>query len=161
MIVRAALVFALAASPALAQIVSYAETAGYKIARIDSQGVCFAAAELRSDAGAAMIYSYYATTAGQRWHVLSYPSSEQLPDGMVSVVVEVDGETTLSRETEARGGDFMLPFEALAEITGHEEKVTGGDEMAVSVGDGADTLRVPLSDYRAALEVIQACLAAL
>jgi len=72
------------------------------------------------------------------------------------VVVTIDGEMTLDRVTEARDGDFMLPFQALAEIETHEARTRDGSVMRIAVG--GDHLDVPLADYRAALAALIACL---
>lgn len=150
----------LAAGPARAQIVPFADVAGYKVAKLPTQHLCFAAVELRSAADHPMIYSYFQTLAGQRWHVASYGSSAELSDGAVEVEVSIDGQVTLARTTEARDGDFMLPFEAVAEIEGHEALIPTGETMRISV-NGEDHLLVDLQDHRAALGAIQACLNAL
>ncbi len=157
----AALFLASLASPAAAQIIPFADIAGYKIARVQSQGICFAALETRSLGSQAMVYTYYQRATGQRWHVAGFGSSEELPNGEVAVEVSIDGEVTLSRSTEARDGDFMLPFEALAEITAHEALIETGDQMTISVNKGSDKLAIGLADHRAALGAIQACLSAL
>ncbi|NNE81885.1 MAG: hypothetical protein HKN18_16575 [Silicimonas sp.] len=153
-----ALAVVLLANPTSAQIVPYKDIAGYKVARVESQNVCFAAAEFGSDEGHQMLYSYYQTSSGQRWHVAGYASEARLAGDEVAVRVTIDGTVTLERATETRQGDFMLPFEALPEIQAHEALVQTGETMEISVNDGDDTLRVPLSDYRAALGAIAACL---
>ena len=147
--------------PAHAQIVPFGDIAGYKIARVQSQGICFAALETRSLGDQAMVYTYYQTATGRRWHVAGFGSSQELPNGEVAVEVAIDGEVTLARPTEARDGDFMLPFEALAEITAHEALIETGDQMTISINHGADNLVIALVDHRAALGAIQACLGAL
>ena len=156
-----AMAFCLGAAPVAAQIMPVAEVAGYKVARIGSQNVCFAAAELKSEAGSGVLYGYYTNKTGQRWHVLTYEAAADLPDGPLPVVVTIDGEETLARDTVAQGGDFMLPFEVLAEIEGHEARVATGAEMVVSIQGGEDALRVDLDDYRAALDAIETCLTAM
>ncbi|MGI9389438.1 MAG: hypothetical protein ACR2O1_05205 [Boseongicola sp.] len=147
--------------PAAAQIVPFGDIAGYKIARIQSKGICFAALEIRSTGDQAMVYTYYQTVTGQRWHVAGFGSSEELRNGEVALEVAIDGQVTLARSTEARDGDFMLPFEALNEITEHEALVETGDQLTISINEGSDQLEIGLADHRAALGAIQACLSAL
>jgi len=161
MIARCFTVLALMATPAVAQIMPVADVAGYQVARIGSQNVCFAAAELKSDGGSGVIYGYYTNNTGQRWHTFSYSTDAKLPNGALPVLVTVDGETTLERDTVAQNGDFMLPFEVRAEIENHEARVAEGDEMVVSILGGEDTLSIDLEDYRAALGAIETCLAAM
>ena len=145
------------AAPASAQIVPFAEMAGYRVAHVEGSNICFAATTLRSEAEESMIYSYYQSAAGQRWHVAGYETAGVLTEATVKVGVLVDGVETLSRETETRDGDFMLPFETLAEIEGFEALISEGETMEIRVGD-ADRLLVPLADYRAALIAIAQCL---
>ncbi|MDA8586372.1 hypothetical protein N9L47_08900 [Rhodobacteraceae bacterium] len=135
----------------------YSEIAGYSIAQVENSGVCFAAAKLTSDNGDDMLYTYYQAQAGQRWHVAGYVEAGVLQASNVGVDVSIDGTQTLMRETETRDGDFMLPFEALAEIRDHEKLVKTGETMVIGIG-GSDRLRVPLGDYRAALGGVLACL---
>lgn len=153
--VAAALIMA---TPSNAQIVPYAEIAGYQIARIESQNVCFAATEISSDAGHLMVYSYYQSKTGQRWHVAGYALENQLSGNRVAMRVTIDGTVTLERETETREGDFMLPFETLPEIEGHEALVKTGETLNITLNGDADALSLPLSDYRAALGAIATCL---
>ena len=148
------------ATPAAAQVTPYAEIDGYSVASVDGQGTCLAATELTSDAGQIMVYTYYQTNRGQRWHVAGFVSNAQLPDGEVAIRAEIDGTETVARMTAAQNGDFMLPFETLPEIEGHEALVKTGEVLTIHAGD-TDTLRIPLNDYRAALGAIQACLKAL
>ena len=149
-----------AAVPAAAQFTPYTEVAGYTVAQIDASGVCFAATQLTSQANRDMVYTYYQAQAGQRWHVAGYQDASALESATVAVTVSVDGTQALSRETETREGDFMLPFEALAEIEGLEALIPDGNTLEIAVGD-ADVLRVPLDDYCAALGAITACLSTL
>lgn len=148
-------------SPAHAQIVPFAEIAGYTVARVQSQGICFAAVELNSIGGHPMVYTYYQTAAGQRWNVAGYKSGDILPDERAEIEVSVDDEVTLARDTEVRNGDFMLPFEALEEIQAHEAKIRSGQTMNISINEGSDQLVIGLADHRAALGAIQTCLSAL
>ena len=148
------------AGPAHAQVVPVGEAAGYQIASVPSQGVCFAALQTVSEAGKPMVYSYYQTGVGQRWHVAGYIFASELPDGDVTVTVQIDETTTLSRATETRDGDFMLPFAALDEIEAHENLVPEGEAMTLTVNDD-DRLVIPLDDYRAAYVAIQSCLTSL
>ena len=99
------------------------------------------------------------TRAGQRWHVAGYGSNERLADGEAEVEVTIDGQVTLTRVTEARDGDFMLPFAALEEIEGHEARVRVGNIMRIAIN--GDHLDVPLENYRAALAALTTCLNAL
>ena len=75
----------------------------------------------------------------------------------VSLNVSIDGTETLVRETETRDGDFMLPFEALEEIRGHEDLAKTGEAMVIAF-NGVDSLSVPLEDFREALASVQDCL---
>ena len=147
-------------APAHAQIVQVGKAAGYQIASVPEQGVCFAALETVSEAGKPMVYSYYQTGAGQRWHVAGYTYASDLPDGDVTVTVQIDDTTTLSRATETRDGDFMLPFAALDEIEAHENLVPEGEAMTLTVNDD-DRLVIPLNNYRVAYDAIQSCLTSL
>ena len=147
--------------PAFAQIVPFADVAGYKIARIQSQRICFAAIELDSAGGHPMVFTYYKNATGQRWNVAGYVSADVLEEASTNVEVSVDGDVTLARETEVRDGDFMLPFEALSEIQAHEAKIKTGEAMKISINQGSDQLLIALKDHRAALGAIQACLGAL
>ena len=149
---------ALVANAANAQIVPYTEVAGYKIARVEGNNVCFGVAELTSIGDHPMIYSYYQTDDSRRWHVAGYASDAHLEGTTVAVRVTIDDAVTIERETQTREGDFMLPFEALAEIEGHEALVATGETMVIDVNGGEDQLVVPLSDFRAALAAINNCL---
>lgn len=153
------LVAAIAAltAPAFAQVSPFAEVAGYDIAAIPENGVCFAVVQLQSEAGETMIYSYYQTVAGQRWHVASYANVDLSEDGTVAIRVSIDGAETLARDTETRDGDFMLPFEALPEIQAHETLTETGTAMVIEIGK-TDSLTVPLGDFRSALGSTQSCL---
>ena len=146
------------AASATAQIVPVAEAGPYQIMKEESQEVCFAATELSSNAGKLMVYSYYATTQGQRWNVVGYASEAELDDGTITISVAVDGTETVSRETQTSGGDFLLPFEVLSEIEAHEALVETGEVMSITVGD-FDGVDVPLDDHRVALEAMTNCLA--
>jgi len=147
--------------PAYAQIVPFADIAGYTVARVQSQGICFAAVELNSVGGHSMVYTYYQTATGQRWNVAGYKSDDILTDAVTEIEVSIDDDVTLLRDTETRNGDFMLPFESLEEIQAHEAKIRTGETMHISINDGSDQLAVGLVDHRAALGAIQACLSAL
>lgn len=146
------------ACPAMAQIVPVTDAGPYQIMKEESQEVCFAATELSSNAGKLMVYSYYATTQGQRWNVVGYASEAELDDGTIMITVAVDGTETVSRETQTSGGDFLLPFEVLSEIEAHEALVEAGEVMAITIGD-VDAVDVPLDDHRVALEAMANCLA--
>ena len=161
MIARLFFAAALVATPAVAQIMPVADVAGYQVARIGSQNVCFAVTELESEGGAGVIYGYYTNKTGQRWHTLSFSTEGDVLNGPLPVTVTIDGDVTLERDTVAQNGDFMLPFEVRAEIEGHEAMVAEGDEMVVSIRGGEDALRVDLDDYRAALGAIDTCLSAI
>ena len=145
--------------PAFAQVAPFDEVAGYDIAAIPDNGVCFGVVQLQSEAGATMIYSYYQTVAGQRWHVASYANVDLSDSETVAIRVAIDGTETLVRDAETRDGDFMLPFQALDEIQAHEQLTLTGTSMVIGIGD-ADSLTVPLEDFRAALSVIQSCIEA-
>ena len=154
------LVAAIAAltGPAVAQVAPFAEVAGYDIAAIPENGVCFGVVELASEAGATMIYSYYQTVAGQRWHVASYADVDLSESDTIAIRVSIDGTETLARDTETRDGDFMLPFEALPEIQAHETLSLTGTSMVIEIGK-TDSLTVPLKDFRDAQGSIESCLA--
>lgn len=149
-----------AAWPAAAQVVPVTEAGGYQIMHEESQKVCFAAAELMSEAEKPMIYAYYATAEGRRWNVAGYASATEIDDGTIKVTVSVDGTDTVSRETQTRGSDFLFPFETLAEVEAHEALIATGDVMSITL-DNVDTLQVPLGDHRIALEAMAGCLATL
>jgi hypothetical protein len=151
---------ALTAAPAAAQIVPVAEVGPYRIMQVDDSAVCFAAVELLSANQKPMIYSYYQTTQGQRWNVAGFASEMEIKDGMRTITVTIDGTETISRETETRGGDFLLPFEALAEIEAHEVLVETGLTMTISIGD-YDSVDIGLNDLRLALDATADCLAGL
>ena len=149
------------ATPAQAQIVPFADISGYTVARVQSQGICFAAVELKSAVGHPMVYTYYQTATGQRWNVAGYQSGEVLADSNAEIVVSIDDDITLARDTEVRNGDFMFPFEALQEIEAHEARIQTGENMRISINEGSDQLVIGLDGHRAALGAIQACLSAL
>lgn len=148
------------ATSSAAQIVPVEQAGPYRIMRVESRKVCFAAVELMSEANKPMIYSYYATSLGQRWNVAGYASETEIENDVIGIAVAIDDTETVSRETETQGGDFLLPFEALAEIEAHEALLKTGDVMSISIG-GDDTLLVPLDDHRLALEAMSQCLATL
>ena len=151
---------ALTAAPVAAQIVPVAEVGPYRIMQVEDNDVCFAAIELLSAGQKPMIYSHYATTQGQRWSVAGFASEMEIEDGMRTITVTIDGTETISRETETRGGDFLLPFEALDEIEAHEAMVETGLTMTIAVGD-YDSVDVGLNDLRLALAATADCLAGL
>ena len=151
---------ALVAAPVSAQIVPIAEVGPYRIMQVEDNAVCFAAVELLSANQKPMIYSYYQTTQGQRWNVAGFASEMEIEDGMRTITVTIDGTETISRETETRGGDFLLPFEALDEIEAHEALVETGLTMTIAVGD-YDSVDVGLNDLRLALTATADCLAGL
>ena len=145
------------AAPVIAQVTPFAEVAGYNVAQVENSPVCFAAVQLPSDKGDEMLYTYYQAQAGQRWHVIGYVADIALGNQSVSLNVSIDGTETLVRETETRDGDFMLPFEALEEIRGHEDLAKTGEAMVIAF-NGVDSLSVPLADFREALALVQDCL---
>lgn len=146
------------AAPLDAQIVPVTEVGEYQIMKEENQQVCFAATELLSAQKKPMIYTYYASTQGQRWNVAGYASPIELEAGMITITVSVDGTETISRETVTRDGDFLLPFEALEELEAHEAQIKTGQVMLIAIGD-VDTVEVPLDAHRVALEAIADCLA--
>ena len=156
----AALFVCLFAAPASAQFTTKDEVAGYEVAHVEETNVCFIAKQFASEAGRPMIYSFYRTNQGQRWHVAGYELVKVLEGPQVSLRVSIDGTETLARVTETRDGDFMLPFERLEEIEAHEALVESGAHMEIQVGN-IDTLIVPLGDFRQALSALDACLAAI
>ena len=151
---------ALAATTATGQIVPVAEVGPYRIMQVEDNEVCFAAIELLSANQKPMIYSYYETTQGQRWNVAGFASEMEIEDGQRTITVTIDGTDTISRETETRGGDFLLPFEALEEIEAHEALVQTGLTMTIAVDD-YDTVDIGLNDLRLALSATTDCLAGL
>ena len=151
---------ALAATTATGQIVPVAEVGPYRIMQVEDNEVCFAAIELLSANQKPMIYSYYETTQGQRWNVAGFASEMEIEDGQRTITVTIDGTETISRETETRGGDFLLPFEALEEIEAHEALVQTGLTMTIAVDD-YDTVDIGLNDLRLALSATTDCLAGL
>lgn len=150
-------VFTAIAAPAMSQVVPVEKIEGYDIARIASQGICFAVIETESQQDKTMVYSYYRTPEGQRWNVAGYALERHLPAGEVALRVEIDGVTTLDRSTTTQDGDFMLPFQNLQEITFHEELVESGEVMEIII-NGGDSLQINLDGFRAAFEKLQSCL---
>lgn len=147
------------AGAAAAQMVPYADIAGFKIARVEEPRICLAALEKPSEAGRKMIYTYYQTAAGQRWHVAGYDDPAHLTASEVALTVTVDTAFTLERRTEAREGDFMFPFASLEELLAFEASIPDGETLIISTGE--DQLNIDLGDMRAALGAITACLGAL
>ena len=136
-----------------------AEVAGYTVASSQELGFCFATTRALSEARETMVYSFYKTNDGRRWHVAGYGLEDRLSDPFVEVRVTIDDSETLgARETQTSDGDFMLPFQTLDEITAHEAAVASGETLTIFIGD-RDSLSLPLADYRAALDAIDTCLA--
>lgn len=147
-------------NPAQAQVIPFEETDTYDIAKVASRGFCFAATQLKSQNSHAVVYTYYQTVAGQRWHVVSYADASILGDGAQSLRVSIDGDLTLERATEARDGDFMLPFETLDEITAHEKRSAMGASKVIALTDVADTITLDLEAFRAIIPIMRECLVA-
>lgn len=153
--------FSLTATTTLAQLVPYANADDYKIARVDGQQVCVMTIETDSVAAKPMIYSFYATPFGQRWHVIGYAAADDLGAETVDVTVSVDDQVTLARSTQAQDGDFMLPFENLSEIEGHEDALAEGDNLTIAIAETQDSLTLGLDIHRFALRRMQDCLDAI
>ncbi len=151
---------AFTAAPVAAQFTPYTEVAGYSVVNIQDTVVCFAATQLTSKANKVMVYTYYQSKVGQRWHVAGYEDTTALEPGQVAVTVSIDGTQALARDTEAREGDFMLPFANLEEIEGFEAMIPEGKTFEIELGNG-DSLDIPLDNYRAALHAITNCLSTL
>lgn len=159
--VTALLACVLAAAPAAAQVIPHEEIAGYTVASSNELNFCFATTKATSAAGETMVYSFYKTNDGRRWHVAGYENRARLSDPTVTIGVAIDNvETLAARETPTQDGDFMLPFAALDEITGHEAAVETGETLTISI-DQDDSLSLPLIDYRFAVQSIDDCLAKL
>lgn len=148
----------MAGAPLAAQIIPVTEVGAYQIMKEDNQQVCFAATELLSAEKKPMIYTYYASTQGQRWNVAGYASAFELESGEITITVSVDGTETISRETVTRDADFLLPFETLEELEAHEALIKDGKVMLITVGD-VDSVEVPLDEHRVALDAMAECLA--
>lgn len=152
---------ALLAVPATAQqIEPFSDASGYSVARVMGQPVCFASLRSESASGQEFIYSYFQTNVGQRWHTIGYVEPTSLLTGTATLRVSVDAELALDRATETRDGDFMLPFQALEEITALEAMVPEGVYMTIEVAENNDTIAIELARYRDALVAIDACLGA-
>ena len=154
----ALLLASLFALPASAQVVPFDDTDRYEIAKIADKGVCFAATKALSENKRPMVYTYYHTVNDQRWHVLGYELDATIQSPAVTISVDIDGEETLARATQAQNSDFMLPFENIDEISNHETLSTTGEGMTVSIAETQDSVTIDLSDYRAALDLLQSCL---
>ena len=146
------------ATAASAQVVPFGETGTYEIAKIADKGVCFAATKALSENKRPMVYTYYHTVSDQRWHVLGYEIDSTIQSEQVSLAINVDGETTLMRETIAQNSDFMLPFENIDEITNHETLSMQGNGMTVSIVETEDSVTISLPEFREGLGVLQLCL---
>ena len=146
---------------AVAQITPFAESNSYEIAKVASKGFCFAAAQMRSESDNPMLYTFYKTVAGQRWHVLGFEKTGIINDGELGLKVGIDGVETLKNSTETRDGDFMLPFRTVDEIRSHEKLLDEGRLMRVDIsspiGEPIDTVTVQLENYRAALAIMNDC----
>ncbi|MEO0342240.1 MAG: hypothetical protein AAF198_02265 [Pseudomonadota bacterium] len=154
----ALLLVSLVALPASAQVVPFDDTETYEVAKIADKGVCFAATRTLSENNRPMVYTYYHTVNDQRWHVLGYEIDDTIPTDSVSLAVNIDGETTLLRDTSTQNSDFMLPFENLEEISKHETLSASGNDMNVSIVETSDMVTIELEPFRNALVLMQACL---
>ncbi len=148
-----------AGSIASAQIVPFEETGEYRIAKVVSGNLCYAALKSQSVAGKPMVYTYYETKIGQRWHVLGYGKDAELEMPMVNITIDIDGETTLARETQTSDSDFMFPFENLEELQAYEALRDTGTLQTVTIAENGDKFELQLEPYRAALATLQDCLA--
>ncbi|MEO1563801.1 MAG: hypothetical protein AAFR98_10235 [Pseudomonadota bacterium] len=158
-LVGAVLIFNfLSATISSAQVVPFDDTDTYEVAKIANKGVCFAATKVLSENKRPMVYTYYHTVNDQRWHVLGYEINDTISTPTVTLAVDVDGETTLLRETITQNSDFMLPFENLDEISHHEALSATGAGMNVSIVETDDRVTIDLVTYRTALELMQDCL---
>ncbi|MEM9716092.1 MAG: hypothetical protein AAF826_06190 [Pseudomonadota bacterium] len=154
----ALLAFSMIATPSFAQVVPFDDTETYEVAKIADKGVCFAATKTLSENKRPMVYTYYHTVTDQRWHVLGYEINDTIDGDNVSLAVNIDGETTLLRDTLTQNSDFMLPFENIDEISKHETLSTTGDVMTVSIAETNDSVDIALEPFRVALQMMQACL---
>lgn len=153
--------FALTATVSTAQMLPFGNVGDYRIATVEGQQVCVMTLETLSAANKPMVYSFYATPFGQRWHVVGFADPSDLPSATVGVTVTVDGATTLQRNTQTSDGDFMLPFETLAEIEGHENAIADGETLEIAMAEASDQVTLQLATHRIALKRMQDCLDAL
>ena len=144
---------------ASAQVVPIETVAGYKIARIESANVCFAVVNIRSRKNYDMAFSYYRSKTGQRWQVGGYLSALDHSDPKDRLTISFDGDQKLSRDVEFRDGDFIVPFEALAELQAFERDVEKGKTLVF--GFKQDSLEIPLPAYRQAIKSVISCAAAI
>lgn len=143
-------------APAMADVIPFETVAGYKIAHVTSADVCFAVSNLKSEKGLDMAYSYYRKKSGQRWQVAGYLSALDHPATTDELTIDFDGDDKLTRTVEFRDGDFMVPFEALAELQAFEADVEAGEILTYELTD--DAFSLPLSNLRAAIDGVIRCL---
>lgn len=142
-------------TPAVSQVVPIKTVAGYKIARIESSGVCFAVTNLRSTQNEDIAFSYYRAKTGQRWQVGGYlsPLIHPKPDDVLTITF--DDDLKLTRAIEFRDGDFMVPFEALAELEAFEQDVENSDKLIFGLKE--DSIEIDLKKYRKAIAAVIKC----
>ena len=150
---------ALSATTANAQIVPHSEVGEYNIAHVISGALCYAVLQQKSVGGEPMIYTYYETKIGQRWHVLGYADPQKITDASVNITIDIDDTETLKRETPTSDGDFMFPFANLDEIQAHEALIETGAVKSIAIAETGDTFEIQLEQHRAALSGLQDCLA--
>lgn len=144
---------------AWAQVVPVETVAGYKIARVESADVCFAVINLKSEKNYDIAFSYYRSKTGQRWQVGGYLSSLDHPKPADRLSITFDGDIKLTRDVEFRDGDFIVPFEALAELQAFEKDVENGKMLVF--GFEQDSFKIPLQAYRQAIKSVISCTAAI
>lgn len=153
--ILAALTFFVFSSPAVSQVVPIETVAGYKIARVESSGVCFAVTNLRSTQNADIAFSYYQAKTGQRWQVGGYLSALIHPEPDDVLTITFDDDLKLTRPIEFRDGDFMVPFEALAELEAFEQDVENSDTLIFGLKE--DSIELDLKKYRKAIAAVIEC----
>lgn len=147
--------------PLAAQVVPQGEVAGFKIAKLVENRMCTAAWEGKSRKGHPVLYTYYGTAIGQRWHVAGFATPENLGLDAVTVGLGFDGTEQFARETEVRDGDFMFPFATLEEVETFEAAIPDAETLNVDLAEAGDGIDIPVADFRAALGAIRVCLTSL
>ena len=142
-------------TPAVSQVVPIETVAGYKIARVESSGVCFAVTNLRSTQNEDIAFSYYQAKTGQRWQVGGYLSPLIHPEPDDVLTITFDDDLKLTRPIEFRDGDFMVPFEALAELEAFEHDVENSDTLIFGLNE--DSIELDLRKYRKAITAVIKC----
>ena len=142
-------------TPAVSQVVPIETVAGYKIARVESSEVCFAVTNLRSTQNANIAFSYYHAKTGQRWQVGGYISSLIHPEPDDVLTITFDDDLKLTRPIEFSDGDFMVPFQALAELEAFERDVENSDMLIFGLKE--DSIEIDLRKYRKAIAAVIKC----